>query len=386
MKLLEGIRILDLSRLLPGPYCTLLLADMGAEVIKVEEPGRGDYLRSLAPFENEVSAAFELLNRGKKSIALNLETRQGQMILHKLAATADVLLESFRPGTTKKLGCDFESIREVNHRIVYCSLTGFGQTGPYKDLPGHDINFLALSGFLSLNGKTEPVVPALQVGDLAGGMLAALTITTALIARQNRSEAQFIDASMLDALLSWLTIPLALHRSENASMLAGDRPYYRVYRTRDSGYLTVAAIEPQFWEELCRLISRPDLLPDQHSPEPRRTEVIEAIQSVLAQKTSREWFTIMRQHKLPCAPMLTLDGVLNDPHARERHMLIEKDRLTRGLTYVGSPCKITGLDAVDLFPSPKLGQHTTELLKKVGYAEREIADILQKGIVQQSPS
>jgi crotonobetainyl-CoA:carnitine CoA-transferase CaiB-like acyl-CoA transferase len=384
MKLLEGIRILDLSRLLPGPYCTLLLGDMGAEVIKVEQPGRGDYLRSLAPFEKDVSVAFELLNRGKKSIALNLETRQGQTILHKLASTADVLLESFRPGTTKKLGCDFESIRKVNQRIVYCSLTGFGQTGPYKDLPGHDINFLALSGFLSLNRGNDPVVPALQVGDLAGGLLAALTITTALIAREHKNSAQYIDASMLDALLSWLTIPLALHTSENASMLAGNRPYYRVYRTRDSGFLTVAAIEPQFWEELCRLINRPDLLPDQHSSEPRRTEVIEAIQSVLVQKTSQEWFRIMREHKLPCTPLLTLNEVLNDPHARERHMLIEKDETTRGLTYVGSPFKITGLDAVDLLPSPKLGQHTTELLKEVGYAEREVSDLMEKGIVQQS--
>jgi crotonobetainyl-CoA:carnitine CoA-transferase CaiB-like acyl-CoA transferase len=386
MKLLEDIRILDLSRLLPGPYCTLLLADMGAEVIKVEQPGRGDYLRSLAPFENDVSVAFELLNRGKKSIALNLETRQGQVILHKLAATADVLLESFRPGTTKKLGCDFESIREVNQRIVYCSLTGFGQTGPYKDLPGHDINFLALSGFLSLNRGNDPVVPALQVGDLAGGMLAALTITTALIARQHKNEAQYIDASMLDALLSWLTIPLALHTSENAGMLAGDRPYYRAYRTCDSGFLTVAAIEPQFWEELCKLINRPDLIPDQHSLEPRRTEVIEAIQSVLAQKTSQEWFSIMREHKLPCTPLLTLNEVLSDPHARERHMLIEKDQTTKGLAYIGSPCKITGLDTVDLVPSPKLGQHSVELLKEIGYAEEELSDFLGKGIVQQSGS
>jgi len=190
MRLLEGIRILDLSRLLPGPYCTLLLADMGAEVIKVEEPGRGDYLRSLAPYENGMSVPFELLNRGKKSVVLNLETKQGQEILHKLVARADVFLESFRPGTTKKLGCDFETIRQVNPQIVYCSLTGFGQTGPYRDLPGHDINFLALSGFLSLNGKNEPVVPALQVGDLAGGMLAALTITTALSARHQKKEAQ----------------------------------------------------------------------------------------------------------------------------------------------------------------------------------------------------
>ena len=385
MRLLEGIRILDLSRLLPGPYCTLLLADMGAEVIKVEEPGRGDYLRSLAPYENAMSVPFELLNRGKKSIVLNLETRQGQEILHKLVARADVFLESFRPGTTKKLGCDFETIRQVNPQIVYCSLTGFGQSGPYKDLPGHDINFLALSGFLSLNGKNEPIVPALQVGDLAGGMLAALTITTALSARHQRQEAQYIDASMLDALLSWLIIPLALHTGGNASMLAGELPFYRLYRTLGSGFLAVAAIEPQFWEVLCKLINRPDLIPDQYSSGSRRNEVIEAIQLALATKTSEEWFRIMREHKLPCTPLLTLDEVLKDPQARERHMLLEKGQSAGSrMTYVGSPCKIAGLETVDLIPSPRLGQHSAELLRQVGYSESEIRNLIETGVTEQS--
>jgi len=360
---------------------------MGAEVIKVEEPGRGDYLRFLAPYENGVSVPFELLNRGKKSIVLNLETKQGQQILHKLVARADVFLESFRPGTTKKLGCDFEIIRQVNPQIVYCSLTGFGQTGPYRDLPGHDINFLALSGFLSLNGKNEPIVPALQVGDLAGGMLAALTITTALSARHQKKEAQYIDASMLDALLSWLIIPLALHTGGNASMLAGELPFYRLYRTRGSGFLAVAAIEPHFWEELCKLINRPDLVPDQYSSGSRRSEVIEAIQSALATKTSEEWFRIMREHQLPCTPLLTLDEVLKDLHARERHMLLDKDQTAASrMTYVASPCKISGLDPVDLIPSPGLGQHSAELLREVGYSESEIKNLIETGVIEQSVS
>jgi crotonobetainyl-CoA:carnitine CoA-transferase CaiB-like acyl-CoA transferase len=386
VKLLNGVRILDLSRLLPGPYCTRLLADLGAEVIKVEEPGRGDYIRSLAPFENGVSIAFELLNRGKKSIALNLETKQGREILQKLAAEADVFLESYRPGTAKKLGCDFESIRRVNQRIVYCSLTAFGQTGPYKDLPGHDINCLALSGFLSLNGKDEPVVPALQVGDLAGGMLAALMIMTALFASQKRTEAQYIDASMLDALLSWLILPLALHMGGNVGMLAGELPFYRLYRTLDSGFLAVGAIEPQFWEELCRLINRPNLIREQYSSGPRRQAVVEGVQSALATKTSQEWFRIMRELGLPCTPLLTLDEVLKDPHVRERHMLLTKDQTSSGLTYVGNPCKVAGLDRIELISSPELGQHSTELLREIGYSQSEIRHLVESGVLEQRSS
>jgi len=384
MQLLQRVRILDLSRLLPGPYCTRLLADMGAEVIKVEEPIRGDYLRFLTPQEDGVSVAFELLNRGKKSIALNLETKQGQEIMNRLLPTADILLESYRPGTAKRLGCDFESARKANPRIVYCSLTGFGQTGPYKDLPSHDINVLALSGFLSLNPKDEPVVPAVQIGDLAGGMLAAISVITALFARQQRNEAQYIDASMLDVLLSWLTIPLAIHLDKNAGMLAGELPFYRLYPTKDSRFLSVAAIEPQFWAGLCRLIERPDLIPDQFSPEPRRSQVIEAFQSVIATKTADEWFTIMRENQLPCTPLLNLDEVLKDPHVRERKMILEQTRATGQRAYVGNPCKIAGQDEVVLNPSPRLGQHSSELLREVGYSALEIQSFVETGIVEQS--
>ena len=385
MQLLERVRILDLSRLLPGPYCTRLLADMGAEVIKVEEPGRGDYLRGLPPFVNGVSVPFELLNRGKRSLVLNLEMEQGQEILARLASKADVFFESFRPGTTKKLGCDFDRIRKANPTIVYCSLTAFGQTGPYRDMPGHDINVLALSGFLGLNGREEPVVPALQVGDLAGGMLAALTIMSALYARQQRKEAQYIDASMLDALLSWMSIPLGLHSDGNAKMLAGALPFYRLYKTLDSGFLAVGAIEPQFWEGLCNLIDRPDLIPDQYSPEPRRSEVVDSIQSALATKTVDQWFRIMHERQLPCTPLLTLDQVLKDAQARERQMMVQGDQTALShTTYIGNPCKVSGLDKINIVQSPKLGQHSIELLQEGGYSKPDIKGFVEAGIVEHS--
>jgi crotonobetainyl-CoA:carnitine CoA-transferase CaiB-like acyl-CoA transferase len=354
---------------------------MGAEVIKVEEPGRGDYIRSLAPYENGVGVAFEMLNHGKKSITLNLERKQGQEILRRLVAKADVFLEGFRPGTTKKLGCDFESLRKLNPRIVYCSLTGFGQTGPYKDLPGHDINVIALSGFLSLNG-VEPTVPSLQVGDLAGGMLAALTITTALFARSRTKHAQYIDASIFDALLSWLVMPLALQLGDYPRMLGGDSPFYRLYRARDSKLLAVGAIESKFWEGLCKLIKRPDLLPDQYSSEPRRTEVIKAIESAFATKTADEWFRIMSEHDLPCTPILSLEEVIRNPQVRSRQMILEKDSSgSSKLSYVGNPCKISDLGRVDLSPSPRLGEHSAELLHEIGYSDSRIRSFIEAGVI-----
>ena len=383
MKPLQGIRIIDLSRLLPGPYCTRLLGDMGAEVVKVEEPRRGDYLRSLPPHQNGVSIAFEMLNHGKKSITLNLEKEAGREILRKLITRADVFIESFRPRTTRKLGCDFESVSKVNPRIVYCSLTAFGQTGPYRDMPGHDINVIALSGFLSLNGNSEPVVPHLQVGDLAGGMLAAFAITTALFARQQTNQAQKVDASMLDALLSWLAIPLALQMGgDYAKMLAGNIPFYRLYRARDSKLLALGAIESQFWEGLCKLIKRPDLQADQYSPNPRRTEVVKAVQSAFATKTRNEWFRIMLKHNLPCTPVLTLEEVVKDPHARSRRMIFQRDHPRRTKTlYVGNPCKISGLGSVDLSQSPRLGEHSVELLKEIGFSDLRIERFMEAGVI-----
>jgi crotonobetainyl-CoA:carnitine CoA-transferase CaiB-like acyl-CoA transferase len=353
---------------------------MGAEVIKVEEPGRGDYIRSLPPYENGVSVAFEMLNRGKKSITLNLETKQGQEILRKLVTKADVFLESYRPGTTKKLGCDFQSLQKSNPQIVYCSLTGFGQTGPYKDLPGHDINVTALSGFLSLNGS-EPTVPSLQVGDLAGGLLAALTITTALFARQRTKEAQYIDASIFDVMLSWLIIPLALQLGGYPRMLGGDSPFYRLYRARDSKLVALGAIESKFWEGVCKLIERLDLLPDQYSPEPRRSEVIKAMEAAFLAKTADEWFRTMSDHDLPCTPILSLEETLRDPQARSRQMIVDKDVTeSRKFSYVGNPCKISGVGQVELTPSPKLGEHSAEILREIGYSDATIRNFLEAGV------
>jgi len=382
LKPLEGVKVIDLSRLVPGPYCTRLLSDMGAEIVKVEEPGRGDYLRALPPYRIDVSIAFETLNRGKKSVAVNLESKIGRKILHKLVRKADVLLESFRPKTAKRLGCDFESIRKANPRIVHCSLTGFGETGPYRDMPGHDINLLGLSGFLDLNRTHDPVVPGIQVGDLAGGMVAAFAIASALSARRRTKRAQHIDTSILDALLSWLDIPLALHLGEGrARMLAGHVPFYRLYRTSDSKLMALGAIEPQFWEKLCKIIGRTDLLADQFSADPRRTEVIRVIEACFATKTRDEWSRIMMEHEMPCTPVLTLEESIEDPQTKSRKMIGLKATTPTEVTYIGNPCKIPRPETIRPSPSPKLGEHSVEVLREIGYSSSSIKTFIQTGVI-----
>jgi crotonobetainyl-CoA:carnitine CoA-transferase CaiB-like acyl-CoA transferase len=211
-------------------------------------------------------------------------------------------------------------------------------------------------------------------------MLAALTITTALFARQQTKQAQYVDASILDALLSWLVIPLALQRGGYPRMLGGDSPFYRLYRARDSRLLAVGAIESKFWDGVCKLIKRPDLLPDQYSPEPRRSEVIKAIESAFLTKTADEWFRLMSENDLPCTPILSLEEVTRDPQARSRQMILEKyPSRSSKVSYVGNPCKISDLGQVELSPSPRLGEHTAELLKEIGYSSSAIQGFIEAG-------
>ncbi|HEX7065458.1 MAG TPA: CoA transferase, partial [Bacillales bacterium] len=267
---LESIRILDLTRLLPGPYCTMLLADFGAEVIKVETPKTGDYARWIEPQLNDGnSAQFHSLNRNKKSMVLNLKSEEGKAVFLQLAQTADVVIESFRPGVMERIGIGYPTLKEINPEIVFCSLTGYGQNGPYAKSPGHDINYLSYSGLLDLQGEQggRPVVPAAQIADLGGGALpAAVGIMLALFDREKSGQGQFVDIAMLDGVISWLQTILPdylatevpLKRGELA--LSGGKACYEVYETKDGRYLAVGALEEKFWREFCEAIGCEDFI------------------------------------------------------------------------------------------------------------------------------
>ncbi|HKX26040.1 MAG TPA: CaiB/BaiF CoA-transferase family protein, partial [Actinomycetota bacterium] len=260
---LDGVRVLDLTRLLPGNYCTLVLADLGADVVKVEEPGRGDYIRWASPLVDGQGAAHRSLNRGKRSMTLDLKSADGPVVLRRLAAGADAVVESFRPGVLERLGGGYEALSAENPRLVYCALTGYGQDGPYRDRAGHDVDYIGLAGILEATGPADgpPVLPAVQVGDFGGGMAAAVAVVAGLREAAVTGHGRVLDVSMLDVAVSWTAVSMSWYLAagqvpaRGAMPLTGGLACYRAYRCADGRYLAVGALEPQFWRELCERLN-----------------------------------------------------------------------------------------------------------------------------------
>jgi len=395
---LEGIRVLDLSRLLPGPFATQLLADFGAEVIKVEDPLQGDYLRWREPYITrgnfKESAAFLALNRNKKSIILDLKRPEGQAIFHKLAATADVILETFRPGVVTKLKIDYESIRKINPKIIYCSLTGFGQNGPYRDLPGHDLNYIGVAGVASLTGVPDhPMLMGVPVADLGGGGLnAAIAILMAIIARTKTGEGQYIDVAMLDGAMSWLAYAFPRYWTTKELQVRGDgrltggRPGYGIYKTKDQKYIAVGALEQKFWENLCKVIKRPDLIANPQPKGAAKEEITKIFKKAFLTKTRTEWLAISKQTDICISPAYELNELTDDPQIQAREMLIdfEDDRLGP-LKCLGMPFKLSQTPGQIRRRAPGYGEHTTEILAALGYSDEEITRLHQLGVTSPSP-
>lgn len=384
---LAGITILDLTRLLPGGYCTLLLADLGADVIKIEEPGRGDYIRWSPPMVGEESAAHRALNRGKRSVTLNLKALQGADLLRRLARTTDVLVESFRPGVLDRLGVGFEALSSENPGLVYCAISGYGADGPYRDRVGHDINYVGYGGVLSLTGTLggAPVLPGVQVGDLGGGgMIAAVGILAVLIERSVTGRGGFVDASMLDGVVSWLSIEAAAYLATGEVPAPGSTPLtgalacYRVYRAGDGRYLTVGALEPQFWRALCQALSCPDLVEDQYGPPKRQAEMADRLQSIFLERGRDEWLQALGEVEACVGPVNDVAEALANPQVLHRGMVAEVGGTPVG---PGPPLKVSGQALGALRPAPALGEHTAKVLSSIGVGEDELADLRAQGVV-----
>ncbi len=384
---LAGLVVLDLTRLLPGGYCTLLLSDLGAGVIKVEEPGRGDYIRWTPPLVDGESAAHRALNRGKRSITLNLKDPAGVAILRRLAARADVLVESFRPGVTDRLGVGHAELSEANPRLVYCAITGYGQDGPYRDRVGHDINYMGLGGALSMTGPAggPPVVPGVQVGDLGGGgMLGVIGILSALVERATTGRGRFVDTSMLDGIVSWLTIHAgqALATGQNLPLghgpLNGAYACYRVYATLDRRHITVGALEPQFWQALCGTLGLPELIDRQFGPPSEQAEIAAKLQERFDTKTRDEWVEVFRDVPACVGPVNDVLEALADPQVVHRGMVASVDGAAVG---PGPAVKLSGFEPSPAAPAPGLGEHTSEVLARIGVAEDELVGLRARGVV-----
>ncbi len=392
---LDGLRVLDLTRLLPGGYCSLLLADFGAEVIKVEDTGMGDYIRWSPPVyegadETARSALFLALNRGKRSIRVDLKNDRGKEVLLRLAREADVLLESFRPGVLDRLGVGWETLRAQNPRLVYCAITGYGQDGPNRDRSGHDMNYLGLNGLLGLTGEPDgqPVQAAGQIADLGGGALMAVVgVLVALRERERSGQGQLVDCSMFDGALSWLSLVAAdmfatgQPPQRGLLHLAGGIVCYRPYRCAD-GYVTLGALEPKFWANFCRGVEREDLL--ERAFEPPGSSTHQAVQEIFSGRTRAQWAAFASEHDCCLEPVLGLDEAMESEQVAAREMVVELDQpgAARPVKLLGTPIKLSRTPADPTrAPGPALGQDTDDLLAGSGYSAQEIAALYDCGAV-----
>jgi crotonobetainyl-CoA:carnitine CoA-transferase CaiB-like acyl-CoA transferase len=382
---LDGFLILDLTRLLPGAYCTLLLADLGAEVVKVEEPNRGDPLRDAPPLVDGAGAAHLALDRGKRSITLDLKSPGGPEVLRRLAERAHAAVESFRPGVADRLGVGYEALSERNPRLVYCSLTGYGQDGPYRARPGHDVDYVALAGLLDPTGTPDgpPVIPAVQMADLAGGMGAAVGILACLLEAERGGRGRFVDVAMLDAAASWGALLWSTYLATGTPpargrwFLTGALACYRVYATGDGKYLAVGALEPKFWRALCEALGVPELVQSQLDPE-RQDEFAERLEEIFLSRSRDEWVEALSGLEACVAAVNDVGEALADAQLVHRGMVGEAGGRVAG---PGPLVKVSGHARGPVGPAPALGEHTEEVLTQAGFTPAQVAGLRQRHIV-----
>lgn len=388
---LAGVRVLDLTRLLPGGYATLLLADLGAEVLKVEEPTKGDYIRWTPPMAGDLSASHVALNRNKRSLTLNLKSDEGRRIFGSLVEHHDVVVESFRPGVMARLGVGWDELHARNPRLVYCAISGYGQDGPRAQTAGHDVNYIGHAGVLGIIGDEggRPVIPGVQMGDLAGGgMAAVISILAALHRRERTGEGDFCDVSMMDGVVSWLSIHAGEFvatgdEPERGRMhLSGAYPCYRVYPAAD-GWISVGALEPQFWATLCDAIDRSDLAGDAFAVGERRDEVVAELEGLFATRTRSEWMKLFEGRDVCVAPVNSFSEAFEDEQVRHRAMIVDGDVAGVGpWRHVGNPIKLASAPGdVGRLPPPRLGEHSDAVLDELGIGEAERTRLRSAGVI-----
>ena len=381
MGFLEGVRVVDATRLLPGGFCTMLLSDLGAEVIKVEQPGLGDYMRATPPIKDGRSPVHSTVNRNKLSIGIDLKAPRGKAVMRRLLRGADVFVEGFRPGAMSRLGFSFDEVRRVSPRIVYCSISAYGQKSGLSSMPGHDINFQAMAG--TLGYSPGPEVPLLQLSDMTSGMYAALAIVAALAGRR---KAVRIDVPIVASLLAWMVLPASAYLAtgrppkEGHSLIFGSTPYYNLYETSDGKHIAVAAIEEGFWKNLVTVLGVPELEHKRFGTPKERREVTAALTRIFATKTRDEWARLLMQRDTCATPVLTVEEALTSDWAKGLSMLVD---LPSGETLLNGPVRTRPLArGRPITKAPALGEHTAVIMRSLGYSLREVAALRAQGVVE----
>ena len=393
-KPLSGLKVVDLSRFIAGPYCTMKLGDMGAEVIKVETPGKGDDSRALGPpFLEGESAYYLSFNRNKKSITLNLREKEAQEVLHKLIADADVFVENFRIGVTEQMKLTYEDVKKIKEDIIYCSITGYGHNSPYREKPSFDVMIQGEAGLMSITGFPDgpPQRLGVAIADVLGGFHAVEGILLALLVRNKTGKGQFIDVSLMDSIISILTYQAGnyLATGEAPSRVGNRHPMitpYESFETKD-GYVIFAVGNQRLWESFVKVMGREDLnddarFADMKSRNQHPAELKAIIEEITKQKNTPEWVEIMEKAGVPCGRIRTIDQVLTDPHVDVREMVVEKEHPTAGMIKLtGVPTKLSLTPGEVSTAPPTLGQHTAEILKSLGYSDEAISKMEEKGVV-----
>ncbi|MFX1296747.1 MAG: CaiB/BaiF CoA transferase family protein [Promethearchaeota archaeon] len=389
---LKGLKIIDLTLLFPGPFGTKIFADFGAEVIRIENRANPDATRVLPPFigksgRGRQSFFYHTLNRNKKSLTLNLKKPEALEIFKRLAKETDVIVEQFRPGIVKKLGIDYETIKKINSRIIYCSITGYGQYGPYRDFPGHDLNYISYAGVAGLYRSRDdvPILPGLQIADMVGGGLnAVIAILIALYAREHTGKGQYIDISMMDGVLGlnqmflaqWLASKKKPILKEHA--LTGALPQYQMMKCKDGKYFSIGALEPKFYAALLKQIGRPDLLEASVS----REQIFEELEKTFLTKDRDTWtkkFNNCENNNVKMiAPVYDVDEVEHDPQVQARNLIIDVETPHGTIKQIGFPIKLSETPATLKFCAPALGQHNEEILQRLNYSLEEIKELKLK--------